>query len=138
MDRMIFVNLPVRDLGAARRFYTGVGFTVDERYSDDQCLCVFVSPSIYVMAMDRRRFAEFVTTPVVDAHRATQVLNCLSMASRQETEAFVAAALAHGGAEHAYPAALDGPVGPQGEDMYGAAVTDPDGHVWEVLYMAPA
>ena len=30
MNRMIFVNLPVRDLRATRRFYTGVGFTVDE------------------------------------------------------------------------------------------------------------
>ncbi len=138
MDRMIVVNLSVRDLAATRRFYTGVGFTIDETYSDEQCLCIVVSPTIYVMALDHERFADFVATPIADPRRTTQVLNCLSMASRADVDAFVAAALANGGSEHPYPAGLADGTGPAGEDMHGAAVTDPDGHVWEVLYMAPA
>lgn len=138
MDRMIFVNLPVRDLAATRRFYTGLGFGVEETYSDEHCLCVVVSPTIFVMALDHTRFADFVTTPIADPRQATQLISCLSMATREEADAFVAAALAHGGARHTYPVQPEEMTGPEGEEMYGAAVTDPDGHIWEVLYTAPA
>jgi|SRR5690625_2430547 len=138
MDRMIFVNLPVRDLAATRRFYTGVGFAVNETFSDEHCVCIVVSPTIYVMALDHTRFADFVSTPIADPRVTTQVLNCLSMSSREETDAFVAAALANGGSRHRYPADLADVTGPEGEDLHGAAVADPDGHVWELLYMAPA
>jgi predicted lactoylglutathione lyase len=138
MDRMIVVNLPVKDLAATRRFYTGVGFGVDETFSDEHCLCVAVSPTIYVMALDHERFADFVSTPIADPRETTQVISCLSMATREETDAFVAAALAHGGARHTYPVAQGQMTGPDGEEMYGAAVTDPDGHIWELLYTAPA
>ncbi|PYG01747.1 hypothetical protein SAMN05216184_101211 [Georgenia satyanarayanai] len=138
MDRMIFVNLPVRDLAATRRFYTGVGFEVNETFSDEHCVCVVLSPTIYVMALDHARFADFVTTPIADPRETTQVISCLSMATREETDTFVTAALEHGGARHAYPVQQGEMTGPEGEEMYGAAVTDPDGHIWELLYMAPA
>lgn len=136
MDRMIFVNLPVRDIAVTRRFYSGVGFEVNEAFSDAHCVCVVVSPTIYVMALDHSRFADFVSTPIADARQSTQVINCLSMETREETDAFVAAALANGGARHTSPTRLEDAEGPQGEQMYGAAVSDPDGHVWELLYMA--
>jgi len=137
MDRMIFVNLPVRDLAATRRFYEGVGFEINEIFSDEHCLCVVVSPTIYVMALDHERFADFVVTPIADPRRTTQVLNCLSAASAQEVENFVAAAVASGGQRYEHPSYTPSE-GPQGEEMHGAAVTDPDGHVWEVLYMSQA
>ena len=138
MDRMIFVNLPVRDLAATRRFYTGVGFAVNEDFSDDRCLCVVVSPTIYVMALDHTRFGDFTSTPIADPRRTTQVINCLSMETREEVDTFVAAAVTNGGTRHAYPPELENGQGPQGEEMYGATVTDPDGHLWELLYMETA
>ena|SRR5699024_11038204 len=136
MDRMIFINLPVRDLAATRRFYTGVGFEVNETFSDEHCVCIVISPTIYVMALDHNRFADFTANPIADPSQTTQVINCLSMSSRAEVDAFVAAALAGGGAKHTFPRQPAENQGPQGEDMYGAAVTDPDGHVWELLYMS--
>lgn len=135
MDRMIFINLPIRDLAASRRFYEGVGFRINEAFSDTHCLCVVISPTIFVMALDHERFADFVTTPIADPRRATQVLNCLSAATAQEVEDFVAAAEASGGQRYEHPNFV-ATEGPQGEQMHGAAVTDPDGHVWEVLYMS--
>lgn len=139
MDRMLFINLPVRDLEATRRFYTALGFGVDENFSDEHCACIVVSPTIYVMALDHERFTDFVTTPIADPRRTTQVINCLSMTSREEVEAFVAAALANGGARHRAPVEEQDMTGPHGEEMYGASVTDPDGHIWELLSMsAPA
>ncbi|MEE6281257.1 VOC family protein [Georgenia sunbinii] len=136
MDRMIFVNLPVGDLLATRTFYRALGFEINEMFSDEHCACVVISPTIYVMALDHSRFADFVTTPIADAHEVSQVINCLSAATRDEVDAFVAAAVANGGAEHRATGMVSEGEAPDGAVMYGRAVTDPDGHVWEILYMS--
>ena len=136
MDRMIFVNLPASDLTAARRFYSGLGFEINPTFSDEHCACVVISPTIFVMLLDHTRFADFVTTPIADARQTTQVLNCLSAATREEVDVFVANAVASGGAEYTSPGMVTEGDAPDGATMYGRAVTDPDGHVWEILYMS--
>lgn len=136
MDRMIFINLPVTNLEATRRFYSALGFEINEMFSDTHCACVVISPTIYVMALDHERFADFVSTPIADAHATTQVLNCLSATSREEVDGFVAAAVANGGAEHHADGLVEEGEAPDGATMYGRSITDPDGHVWELLYMS--
>jgi predicted lactoylglutathione lyase len=127
MDRMIFVNLAVADLAATRAFYTGLGFRLNPEYSDDSCVCIVISDTIVVMALQRERFADFVAGPVGDPAAGPTVINCLSTKSREEVDELVGRALAHGGKPW-----LDkleqGP-------MYGHSFADPDGHVWEVLHM---
>ena len=127
---MIFVNLPVRDLPAARAFYTGLGMGLNEMFSDEHVACVVVSDTICVMLLDHARFARFAPRPVADAHATTQVLLCLTAADRAEVDALAAAALAHGGTE-VRAVQDDGPI-------YARTVTDPDGHVWELLHTDPA
>ena len=127
MARMIFVNLPVRDLAASRRFYGGLGFAVNEMVSDDRTACVVVSGTICVVLLDHERFAAAAPRPVADARTTTQVLLCLSAGSRAEVDGFAADALAGGGA-------LVRDVQDDGT-MYARAVADPDGHVWEILHV---
>ena len=88
MRRMLFVNLAVADLRAARRFYTGLGFAVNEDFSDAGCACIVVSDTIFVMLLVRDRFADFVTGAVADPAVGTSVINCLSAASREEVDEF--------------------------------------------------
>ena len=126
MDRMIFVNLPVRDLAASRRFYTSLGFGVNEQFSDDEVVCITVSDTIIVMLLTERRFATFITTQIADARTTTEVLNGLSAETRAEVDELVERALAAGGTARE-------PIEDGG--MYGRSFTDPDGHVWEVIYM---
>ncbi|WP_240675566.1 VOC family protein [Cellulomonas endophytica] len=125
---MIVVNLPVADLETSRAFYTGLGFRINEAFSDETTASVVLSGTIVAMLMTRERFAGFVTGEVADAHRVTQVLHALSADSREEVDTFVARALAHGGHEYRDTQ--------EGDGMYGRAVADPDGHVWEVVHMA--
>lgn len=127
MSRMIFVNLPVGDVKASRAFYTGLGFTVNEQFSDEQVTAIVVSDEIVVMLLERPRFEDFLQgTQVADAHTTTEVLNALSASSREEVDRFVELAVAHGGtARRPYTE----------EGMYGQSVTDPDGHVWEIFFM---
>jgi uncharacterized protein len=127
MDRMIFVNLPVSDLAASRAFYTGLGFSVNEQFSDTECACIVISDTIFVMLLAERRFRDFINGEISNAHTTTEVLNCLSAESRREVDDLVARALAHGGKPWK-DKLVDGP-------MYGHSFADPDGHVWEVLFM---
>jgi predicted lactoylglutathione lyase len=127
MQRMIFINLPVTDLGTATAFYTGLGFGLNREFSSDECSCIVVSETIFVMLLTRDRFADFTTGPVGDPHAGTTVINCLSATSKEEVDGLVARALANGGKPW-LDKMSDGP-------MYGHSFADPDGHVWEILHM---
>jgi len=127
VNRIIFVNLPVGDLDATRSFYTGLGFGLNPQFSDEHAACIVISDTIVVMALHRSRFEDFVAGPVGDPAAATTVINCLSASSREEVDELVSRALTHGGKPWLDPM-QDGP-------MYGHSFADPDGHVWEVLYM---
>jgi predicted lactoylglutathione lyase len=127
MNRMIFINLPVADVRASTRFYTGLGFNLNPEFCDGSTACVVVSDTIVVMALQRDRFADFVAGPVGDPAAATTVINCLSARSREEVDLLVQRALSHGGRPW-LDKMEDGP-------MYGHSFADPDGHVWEVLHM---
>ena len=127
MDRMIFVNLPVKDLTVATDFYLGLGFTKNFQFSDDTCSAIVISDTIVVMLLTEKRFSDFVVGDVHNEKGSTEVINCLSAASRAEVDELHRKALAHGGALWK-DLMEEGP-------MYGHSFTDPDGHVWEVLYM---
>lgn len=125
--RMIFVNLPVADLEASTAFYAALGFTRNPDFSDETASCMIVSEQIYVMLLTREKFRTFINGDIADARRTTEVLNCLSASSRDEVDVFKRKALAAGGNDWR----PDLEMGP----MYGCSFQDPDGHVWEVMYM---
>lgn len=130
MQRKIFVNLPVENLAASEAFFTALGFGFNRQFCDDTALCMVISDDIYAMLLTHDKFAQFAPNPLVDAKRATEVLLCLSCASRQEVDDMVATAVASGG--KVYRDAMDYGF------MYGHSFQDLDGHVWELVYMEPA
>jgi uncharacterized protein len=125
---MIFVNLSVKDIAAARSFFTGLGFRFDPDYSDDQAACLVVDRNIFVMLLAEDRFRAFVPGEVA-GRGTTEVLTSLSVDSREEVDRIVARAVASGGRPW-LPPVQDGP-------MYGHSFQDPDGHVWELVHVAP-
>ena len=128
--RMIFPNLPVTDLDRAKAFYAGLGFGFNEQFSDERTVSVVIEENIVVMLHTRERFADFVSGTVGDPARATSVMHALSVASREEADDLLARALASGGKPW-QPAQDHG-------FMYGTSFTDPDGNVWEAVWMDPA
>jgi uncharacterized protein len=127
--RMIFLNLPVRDLPTARAFYEALGFRVNEYSSDDEQVAVAIDDTIVVTLVTRDRFAERVGGEVGEPARATTVINSLTATDRAEVDDLVARALAAGGTSAA-PARENGAA-------YAGRFADPDGHVWEFLAMEP-
>jgi uncharacterized protein len=128
MPKMIFINLPVADLERATAFYEAVGARKDERFSDHTAACMAFSDVIHVMLLTHDKFRQFTPRPIADARAATETLFCLSAESREHVDAIVEAAVPAGGA------ADPGPKQDYGF-MYGRSLEDPDGHIWEVMWM---
>jgi len=126
MVKSIFVNLPVKDLKRTRAFWTALGFSFNENYSDDKALCLVMNEgSIYSMLITPEYFGSFTHKPVADG-TSTQVLIAIEVESRQKVDEVVRLALENGGSR--YREAAD-----HGW-MYYDCFADPDGHQWEVLF----
>ena len=128
-SRLIFINMPVKDLAASKEFFGGLGFEFNPKFTDDSCACMVVSDQAYVMLLVEPRFGDFTTKSVADAHSTTEAIVCVSAESREDVDAFADAALGLGGSAANEPT--------DHGFMYGRSFNDPDGHLWEVMWMAP-
>jgi predicted lactoylglutathione lyase len=125
---MIFVNLPVSNLGRATAFYEAIGATRNPQFSDDTASCMVISETIYVMLLTHDKFRQFTPKPISDARTTSEVLITLSADSRDAVDGYVARATGAGGSADPSPI----------EDygfMYGRGFEDPDGHIWGVMWM---
>ena len=52
--RMIFVNLPVKDVRASRRFFGALGFTFNEQFSNENSAAMTIEENIVAMLLERR------------------------------------------------------------------------------------
>jgi predicted lactoylglutathione lyase len=125
--KMIFVNLPVRDLDATKAFFAALGFTFNPQFTDHNAACMVVSDSIFVMLLVEPFFEGFTNKPLCDARSRTEVITCLSADSRAEVDWLVDAALAAGASEPMQARDLG--------FMYQRGFQDLDGHLWEIAHM---
>jgi predicted lactoylglutathione lyase len=130
MSRMIFVNLPVADLAASKRFYEAVGFTNNPQFTDDTAACMVLSESINVMLHTHTKWRTFTSRPIPPA-TSSEVMLALSLDSREAVDAMNKAAAANGGRVDINPVQDLG-------FMYNRSLSDPDGHIWEAVWMNPA
>lgn len=129
-NKMIFVNLPVKDLPKSRAFFAALGYSFNEQFCDDTAACMVISDTIFAMLLTEPKFQTFTPKALVDAKHSTEVLIALSCESREEVDAQVAKAVAAGGSTYNDP-----------QDhgfMYAHGFQDLDGHIWEVMWMDPA
>ena len=130
MPTKIFVNLPVRDLDKSVDFFTSLGFGFNPQFTDEKATCMIVGEDIYVMLLVEQFFKTFTKKQIADASQSTEVILALSAGSRTEVDEMIRKAVEAGGVA---------PGEPQDQGwMYGQGFQDPDGHLWEVIYMDPA
>lgn len=129
MARQIYVNLPVKDIRRTKAFFGALGFAFEPKFSNDDAICMVVADNIFVMLLVEHFFQTFIKKELCDAKKCTEVLLCLSCDSRAHVDQLVTNALAAGGSipreakDHGF--------------MYEHAFEDPDGHIWELMYMEP-
>ena len=123
----LYVNLPVTSVQATKAFFSGLGFSFNAMFCDENALCMELSPMASVMFLQQKRFSDFTPKPISDAHKTSEVLLCISRESREEVDSLTKQALSLGATEVREP-----------QDygfMYGRSVNDLDGHIWEIMWM---
>jgi len=127
MSKLIFVNLPVADLPAAKAFYEAIGAVNNPMFTDETAACMVFSDVIHVMLLTHDKFAQFTPKRIADAKQTSEVLICISADSREAVDEITDKALAAGGREPR-----------EKQDygfMYGRSFEDLDGHIWEPMWM---
>ena len=128
MHGVIMVNLPVADVGRSRAFFSELGYTFDEKFCDTRSLAVRLGENQFVMLTQTDFFDSFHPVETADASKTKECVLCLSVESREAVDDLVDRAIALGG--------LPG----DAEDhasMYGRSYDDPDGHSWQIFWIAP-
>lgn len=129
-QQMIFVNLPVADLDASKKFFTGLGYSINPQFSDENAASVVISDTIVAMLLTKPFYATFTDKEIVDATKSSEVLVALSAESREKVDELVDRALSLGGTSTGKTQDLG--------FMYGRSFDDLDGHTWEVIWMDPS
>ncbi|MBA3516132.1 MAG: VOC family protein [Rhizobiales bacterium] len=131
MPKMIFVNLPVSDLARSTAFYQALGAEKNTQFSDDTASMIVFSETIHAMLLTHDKFRQFTSKRIADARETSEVLICLSAESREAVDDMVGKAETAG-------AVLDPTPKQDYGFMYGRSFEDPDGHIWEVMWMDAA
>lgn len=128
MPTKIFVNLPVKDLQKTISFFSHLGFSFNQQFTDEKAACLIINDnSIYAMLLTEPMFQTFTKKKIADATKTTEVLIAIDAESKEKVEELVRKAVEAGGSIYADP-----------QDhgwMYQHGFADPDGHQWEILYM---
>ena len=127
--KSIFVNLPVKDLKKTRAFWTNLGFSFQDQFSDDKALCLVLQEGLmYSMLISHEMFSSFTDRPIADSS-TTQVLTALAVDSKEQVDQIVKLALENGATRYR-PSVDHG-------WMYYDSFADLDGHQWEIMFTDP-
>jgi len=127
---MIFVNLPVTDLDAAMAYYKAIGFDHNPQFTDETAACIVISDTIFVMLLTHAKWHTFTKRPIPPA-TSGEVMLALSCDSKDHVDVMTKTAATQGGTadiNHINDLGF----------MYSRSLSDPDGHVWEPMWMNPA
>lgn len=126
-QRLMFLNLAVEDLQRSIAFFRDLGFEFDQRFTDETATCMVVSDHAFVMLLVRDRFRDFTKRELADPTTHTEAIMAVSAESRDAVDELTDKALASGGSPANDPMDMGA--------MYGRSFYDPDGHLWEVVWM---
>lgn len=127
MTQKIYINLPVADLGASKKFFAALGYGFNPLYTNDVAACMVISDDIHIMLLTKPFFATFTNKNIADSKTSAEVLICLSVDSREAVDALVDKALKAG-------AKPERPTNDH-DFMYERSFNDLDGHIWEIMWM---
>ncbi|MBX3101262.1 MAG: VOC family protein [Bacteroidetes bacterium] len=129
MTKQLWLNLPVKDLAAAKDFYTKLGFTFDSRRESPQSASMRVgNPGTIVMLFTEEAFQQVAGQAAADTRAGTEVLISIDAESREEVDNLARIAAEGGGVVFGAPTEIMG-------WMYACGFTDLEGHRWNVLFM---
>ena len=128
MFNQIFVNMPIENLKKSVEFFSELGFTFNEQFTDEESTCMIVSEHIYVMLLEKAKFSKFTSKKIADKD-TVEALFSFSCASADEVRLISEKAFSLGAKKVNDP-----------EDMgfmFSWGFEDLDGHMWDLFWMNP-
>ncbi|TDO17878.1 hypothetical protein EV580_1056 [Mycobacterium sp. BK086] len=125
MHAMLFVNLPVADVDRSRKFFSGLGYAINEQLSGESAVTLVLGDNQFAMLLQREAFDSLHPVETADAAKVKECVVCLGVESRDAVDALVDRAIAAGG--------TDGDSEDHGS-MYGRSYNDLDGHSWQIFW----
>ncbi|UGS26717.1 glyoxalase [Microbacterium resistens] len=120
----IFVNLPVADIEASKRFYAALGFGFNPDFSDENSAYIVVTEHIVLQLASPEKFQGFTNREIPPA--GSSIL-ALGVESREEVDRLADTALQSGGSSTRDAIDLGW--------LYNRAFVDPDGHPFEAVHL---
>lgn len=129
MTKEMWLNLPVRDLGKTKEFFSRIGFSLNEQHTNCEMVSFSVGEKKMTVVFVAEETLKNVTkSEISDASKGAQVLISFDAESREEVDETARKVFEAGGVIFSEPAEIQG-------WMYGCGFADLDGHRWNVLYM---
>lgn len=131
MAKFVFINLPTKNVAAAREFYTKLGFEINKDYSSEENVFVVIGENVQLILGDEaflRQHGE--QREFADASKVTEVSIAISADSREDVDKLIDAAVAAGG-QQAGETIEEAEIG-----LYARAFFDRDGHKINVNYLS--
>lgn len=131
MGKQIFINLAVSDLAKSTAFYEALGFTKNPAFSAEHASSMMWSDDIAVMLLTQDFYKTFLRNKeIADPSHTSGVLLALTMESKEAVQQFADTAKQNGGDFYRVD------MGIPEDQMFGYEVEDPDGHIWEPVWMS--
>jgi hypothetical protein len=130
MTKDLWINLPVKNVGKSKKFFTEIGFALNtEHCSNDQMVCFQVGDKkSSVMLFDENTFQSFTKNALPDTRQSTEILISFDAENRDEIDETARKVFEAGGTIFSEPMEIQG-------WMYGFGFADLDGHRWNMLHM---
>jgi uncharacterized protein len=125
--KQIFINLPVKDLGASMKFYRALGFTEYSLFTFEHQECMLWGDQIYLMLQSFEMFKSGNKKNLSDSKTNTIASFTLPVESVERVNELIENGLKAGGTEST--AMID-----EGF-MQVRNIEDPDGHQWGIIYL---
>ena len=127
MSTKVFINLPVANLPASTAFFTGIGFSFDPTFTDENVGCLVIGDDVYALLVGAEFFTSETGRQVADTSTTNEVTIAVQVDDRERVDDIVDKALA-AGADAAGSEVPD-------DFMHSRSFRDLDGHFWSVLHM---
>ena len=128
----VFINLPTTDVERIRDFWTSLGATAMDDYSDENSVCIELTESTYAMYLSPGYYTDFIgEREIADCLTTNAALMALTVGDAEEVDALADRAIEVGAEEVPLPEDLRDEMA--GSGMHSREIVDPDGHQWEFI-----
>ena len=127
MSKSIYINMPTKDVAAARAFYEKTGFKINEQLSNDQNVLVIIDDRIILMLLAEDSYKQITSREIADTKTVSEACLTIEVPSHEEVDKIVDAGLAAGA--KAEGETMDD------DTMYSRGMSDLDGHRLNLIFM---